>query len=262
MPDAWVNTNIDRNFINFLKENAKAQKFCWIPAGDSKPEKMDAIKYDSKLPIIQFNQGDRNTCATSSLASCLYSLGQASIASSIEEYGQRYTKDLSNDPSRIMPALFDYLQQNVVEFNKRWLPQKLDADNFDLWNDAFIEHPKLLQPIGSDGGVGHAVTVMNRLIFDSNLKHALPLNVQNLEFCIGAVYLGILSGYELVPVPERDPSATKRKKQIDRKRKTKKRLIDSTEMNLIHGKNRMQKKRKKKKTNVDNTEMPFPESCA
>jgi predicted Rdx family selenoprotein len=36
------------------------------------------------------------------------------------------------------------------------------------------------------------------MIFDSNLKFAVDLNSLNLEFCIGAVYEGIILGYEFV----------------------------------------------------------------
>jgi hypothetical protein len=201
LPTEWVNANIDPNFATFLKQQAKKKaKFIWIPAGDSKPDAIDSIAYDTSLPRIHFNQGDRKTCSTSSLASCLFSLGQEKIALSIEEFGKEYLNNPMNDPSRILKSLFVWAQSNLLEFNKNWIPKKLDITHFDLWKDECCQNPKLLQPIGSDGGVGDALTVMNRLIFYSNLRHALPLNAFNLEFCLGGVYEGILFGYELIPI--------------------------------------------------------------
>jgi hypothetical protein len=45
--------------------------------------------------------------------------------------------------------------------------------------------PTLLQLMGKDGGVQHAVTTVDNWIFDSVEKHAIPLTRQNLGRCCG-----------------------------------------------------------------------------
>jgi hypothetical protein len=54
--------------------------------------------------------------------------------------------------------------------------------------------------LASDGNVGHAISVYQGMIFDSNLKYAVDLNILNLEYCCGAAYVGIVYGYECIPI--------------------------------------------------------------
>jgi hypothetical protein len=99
--------------------------------------------------------------------------------------------------------------------------QKIKVSEFDIWNDENRMNPKLLQILGSDGGVGHALTVYNGMIFDSNLEFAVDLTVLNLEFCIGAVYEGIVYGYMFLQRIEPTSSKKKRMKQRERSRQQK-----------------------------------------
>jgi hypothetical protein len=64
------------------------------------------------------------------------------------------------------------------------------------------------------------VTIYDGLIFDSNLKYSIELTRLHLEFCIDAVYEGILHGYEFVP---RIVHSVKTKVQIEEQPKKKRR---------------------------------------
>ena len=44
-------------------------------------------------------------------------------------------------------------------------------------------HPTTVQLLGEDGGVGHAVTIVDGWVFDATLAHALPLSRAALDEC-------------------------------------------------------------------------------
>jgi hypothetical protein len=54
--------------------------------------------------------------------------------------------------------------------------------------------------IGGDGGVAHAITIYNNMIYDSNLDSAVTLNKANLEYCVDATYTCVMWGYESIPI--------------------------------------------------------------
>jgi hypothetical protein len=120
---------------------------------------------------------------------------------------------------RIMQQMIHHVQLCNPEFTAKWDVRKIKVSEFKIWNDDNIMIPKLLHILGSDGGVGHALTIYNGLIFDSNLEYAVDLTVLNLEFCNGAVYEGIVFGYKFLPKEKQLTKSKKaRTKQRDRKR--------------------------------------------
>ena len=77
------------------------------------------------------------------------------------------------------------MQWSEMEYSKK-------AKKFDpLVN--ICDHPTLLQLRGSDGGIQHAVTVVDGWIFDSAESHALELTFDNLSRCCGpgVVFQGV-----------------------------------------------------------------------
>jgi hypothetical protein len=62
-----------------------------------------------------------------------------------------------------------------------WKKQKVIAKQ-DFIGDP-NDNPKLLVLGGCDGGVSHAVAVVGRTIFDSNLKKGLALSKEPLNWC-------------------------------------------------------------------------------
>jgi hypothetical protein len=121
-----------------------------------------------------------------------------------------------------MEQLISHVQQSNPEFTSNWDIQKIKNSEFDIWNDDEVLVPKLLQILGSDGGVGHALTIYNGLIFDSNLEYAVDLTRLNLEFCIDAVYEGIVFGYKFLQKKKQTKSKKRRDKKRDRVRQQRK----------------------------------------
>jgi hypothetical protein len=61
--------NTTETFSELLHANQNV--FIWVPVGAPRPDSYP-YNYDKKLPSIAFPQKDRNTCVTSSFASCLH----------------------------------------------------------------------------------------------------------------------------------------------------------------------------------------------
>jgi hypothetical protein len=182
--------------------------FIWVPVGAPHPNSYPYI-YDKKLPSIASPQEDRNTCVTSSFASCLHSklISDSDLQSKnwlkslikfpahIEQYGREYIAHRSHNQSKIIQSFCTMLREQH-EFSKLFKLTKIVASTFDIWKlsqDDNIMY--LLQLRGADGFVAHAVTVWKGMIFDSNLKYAVRLTQFNLVYCVDAVYLGIFCGY-------------------------------------------------------------------
>jgi hypothetical protein len=188
----WVHANIEASFLELLKKRSESSKFIWVPVGKANPGRPFPYKYDKHLPLIQYPQGKLDTCATSSFASCLFSLGFCDAASLIEQFGRDFIVNPYNNQSCIFQSLVHFLHRcNCIEFTTNWTMKKLKSQNFNIWDDDEIQQQKikLVQVLGEDGWSGHALTIFNGLIFDSNLKYAVELNVLNLEFCIEARYM-------------------------------------------------------------------------
>jgi hypothetical protein len=218
LPDEWVKANIDKGFLNVLMLNAQSTKFLWIPVGNARPNQKYPYKYNPSYPQIHFQQGKLHTCASSSFASCLYFLGLEETATLVNEFGKEYIKNPDNDQSRIIKHIILQVE-HVREFTSKWRVCVLNPQLFDIWNiePERRKHPMLLQVLGSDGGVGHAVTIYDGLIFDSNLKYGVELNEENLQFCLDAVYMSILFGFVLTPQQKHVSKSLKRRRNKRKK---------------------------------------------
>jgi hypothetical protein len=66
----------------------------------------------------------------------------------------------------------------------------LKTETSDRWALAVIS-------LGGDGGIGHAITIVGDLIFDSTQSHALKLGNNSLDWCCAndrgfeSIYMGI-----------------------------------------------------------------------
>ena len=161
-----------------------------------------ALTAHSKPPQnYWYQQGEKDTCASSSLASCFHYIGYENLAEYIEQYGIALESQEASETDKFLPSLVNDLQRNRQDFRKKYEVRKLIPTDFDIFctDSTFKSTPKLLQLLGSDGGCAHAVTIYNGLLFDSNLKFAVDLTREYLEFSIDANYIGILHGYDFKP---------------------------------------------------------------
>jgi hypothetical protein len=134
--------------------------------------------------------------------------------SEIESFGRAYVANPELDQNKLLAKFCHWLDNSQV-FKKFFMTRRIDIHSFDMWN---IEPniPKLLQLKGGDGGVAHAITIHNEMIFDSNLDFAVKLNLRNIEYCVDAAYDGIFAGYEIL--------RKKKRKHLMKKKRIKKRM--------------------------------------
>ena len=216
LKEEWVRANFSGAFLNTLK--ARSDKYLWIPVGTARPNSIYPYKYNLDYPKIVFQQEDRETCVTSSFASCLHYMGMKTFASWVEDFGCKYIEDFTNNQSRLIQQLAESISSagDASRFRLEWQLKKLNPQEFDVFI-ANKSNPMLLRLCCSDGSVGHAITVYQGMIFDSNLKYAVDLNKQNLEYCGDAGYLGISFGYECIPIIRNNTPRSKsrvRKKKV------------------------------------------------
>jgi hypothetical protein len=67
LTEEWIQKDTDESFRKILTKKLSI----WVPVGEARPDSYP-YEYDKKLPPIAFPQDNRNTCVTSSFASCLY----------------------------------------------------------------------------------------------------------------------------------------------------------------------------------------------
>jgi len=61
-------------------------------------------------------------------------------------------------------------------------PVKIHGKVFDVMKD-ISQFPTVMSLEAVDGGTQHAITVVGRMIFDSNCERALALTKRNLDYC-------------------------------------------------------------------------------
>jgi hypothetical protein len=98
---------------------------------------------------------------------------------------------------------------------------KVHESLFDICDQSTAKSPKLFQLIGGDGGVAHATTIYNNMIYDSNLDSAVTPNNANLEYCVDASYTSVMWGYEIFPIHAQGLSKSKKQSKKRRVKKVK-----------------------------------------
>lgn len=166
-----------QSFIEAVKKLGEmhSKKFFRIPPGAPKNTKFEGNEH---LPTIRYMQNGESTCLFMSLASALHYAGLTRAAYTVSLAASSFDASLASS-LHIWPSLIETMKKAC-----RWLIPieiKRPAD-FDIFND-ISDFPTVLQLQAADGGIQHAVTIVDCLVFDSNLKNALPLTRRALDFC-------------------------------------------------------------------------------
>jgi hypothetical protein len=64
----------------------------------------------------------------------------------------------------------------------KWMTRKR-VGQFDLKTETSHRWALVVIPLGGDGGIGHAFTIVRDLIFDSSQSHALKFGKTSLDWC-------------------------------------------------------------------------------
>ena len=141
---------------------------------------------------MKYQQGDRNLCLIKSLASALFYIGLRDESRHINSQSNAYKhlslekayKQFQDDMKTYVPKIgvgFPY-NRNFSRSRKKKEIQKMIIE--DLMKNKTI-YPIVIVPEGRDDDVGHTVTVVDDLIFDSTQEHALKLYRKSLEWTCG-----------------------------------------------------------------------------
>ena len=147
---------------------------------------------------MAFQQGRSNSCVFSSASSAFAAVGYPEAAAALEGHIAASAKDPNP-----MELLLDVVRSRVVPE----LMVQRAFKRFKLNPLADVSpHPTTVQLIGSEGGVGHAVTIVGEWIFDATQPHALPLTRASLDFCcstagVAVAYVGVLRAVRFMPQP-------------------------------------------------------------
>jgi hypothetical protein len=72
----------------------------------------------------------------------------------------------------------------------------------DLKTEISYHWALVVVPLGGDGSIGHAITIVGDLIFDSNQTHALKLGKNSLDWCCAndhgfeGIYMAVKSAWK------------------------------------------------------------------
>lgn len=137
-------------------------------------------------PIVQYQQHDKRICLYASFASCMAFLGHKHLAHIVYQNAERAGQSVNN-----VEKLIDIVYKNGP---KRWKKiKKYKQNQLDVLNN-ISQNPTIVVLVTSTGGTEHAVTILSRWIFDSNLKHALELTKENLNWCCDGIFRAIQIG--------------------------------------------------------------------
>ena len=179
----WVEENVAKTVLGFLRNHSGM--FYRLPPGsihidDGPSEPLQGRWEPPPRPIVPFRQGNNNTCVYHSFASCLYYLGIRDLAKYVNEKARKESTKVDN---------LERLIKTVHTFKKKKIPYKhFKNEQYDLlthngdYEDA--RNPTVYVLQGEDGNCEHAITVTGPWIFDSNLKNAIPLTQNSLNWCV------------------------------------------------------------------------------
>ena len=130
-------------------------------------------------PQVLSRQGRKDSCVFSSAESGVLSMGYKEEARAIHE---RIDDLLTHrDPMTLLTEIVKskkVLGLTVARVFKRGQDDMIDLLNYNEWL-----YPTTVQLLGSDDGVGHVVTIVERWIFNATMMHALPLTRNSLDYC-------------------------------------------------------------------------------
>ena len=210
----FVDDNLPIEFVSLVVNEGKEQKrkhFFHVPPGA--PRTMEGhIMIDQKYPKLEFMQWGESTCLFSSFASALHYLHIEDVAVTVHALSRMFSTDVAEGTFN-WKALLDVMSQACS-----WLqPIKIHGSSFDILNDV-DEYPTIVCLEAVDGGTQHAVTVVGKLVFDSNCERALPLVLEILDYCCSTdkkegAFKRVYKGYRFREPPE------KKKKKLDQLKK-------------------------------------------
>ena len=180
---------VDDHFVsNFKKgflDEVKLMRcgFVRIPVGDFKVSHLQEhpnlqVPYAPKMQFVQTEGED--LCVSKSLASAFYQLGFETVATKINEYGERELSGGTVDAVGKVRLYAETLLPRWIRTKVNKQPHLVDWKLLQRFLKDYIAVGVLNE---SDGNGSHAVTIHGNFVYDANEVVALPLCQEALDYC-------------------------------------------------------------------------------
>ena len=213
LTDDFVKKNFSTEFIEIVKSEGEKHKlkFFHVPPGAPRTTE-DHSMMDESLPQAKYMQLGEPTCLFSSCASALHYIGFHDIAKYVQDMAPHYSS-ASVGAVRSWEGLVKVMEKTCNFL----VPQKIYGSFFKILTDV-SEYPTVVSLEDMEGGTHHAVTIVGRLIFDSNCPRALPLTRRSLDYCcstttVDGKFKRVHRGFRF------EEDKKKKKKILDKKKK-------------------------------------------
>ena len=191
-------------------DQADKEGFVKIPPGDAKDDEPPAF-LDTSFPKVHFGQGNESTCLLSSFASAVFFLGMRDEAHEIMKYRDQSVGISSGRIGHLNRLVQDYLPHHEAHH----LNSAAQAAGLCVVNEkgtglceASLPRPwsiVVLVPTGriSEYGIGHCITCVGDMAFDSNLPNAFKLTKSSLDWVVGGKYEKVNQATVIVPTSKK-----------------------------------------------------------
>ena len=179
----WMKQRFDAKFLSLVQTASSRPgmylKWIYVPVGDAREDDKAPSNLLTNIQV-HYTQKNYDTCLSKSVASALHHLNKTRIASVISSMA---TKNTYAPVDVQLNHLCSVAQEKDWELLvTKWMTKKRMA-KFDLNNETSDRWALVVIPLGGDGGIGHAITIVGDLIFDSTQSHALKLGKDSFDWC-------------------------------------------------------------------------------
>jgi hypothetical protein len=180
---AWMGQWFNAKFLKMVRTASSRAgfytKWIYVPVGDARQDGKPPSNLVTQFPV-HYTQKNHDTCLFKSVASALHHLNKKQIASVVSSMATKY---MYTPVDEQLNELGSIAQEKDCELLvTKWMTRKR-VGKLDLKMETSHRWALLVFPLGGDGGIGHAITIVGDLILDSTQSHALKLGKNSLDWC-------------------------------------------------------------------------------
>jgi hypothetical protein len=177
----WMGQRFDPKFLRMVRTASSRagfyMKWICVPVGDAQQDEKPPCDLGTKFPV-HYTQKNHDTCLFKSVASALHYLNKKQIAYVVSSMATKY---MYTPVDEQLNKLGSIAQENDCDLLvTKWMTRKRVGE-FDLKTETTHRWALVVISLGGDGGIGHAITIVGDLIFDSTQSHALKLGKNSLD---------------------------------------------------------------------------------
>jgi hypothetical protein len=199
--ESWVEENFEKDVITTIKDKAeqtieKGKLYYKVPIGSARDTELNET-YKNNPPIIYPQLGE-NSCCFKALSSGLAYLNMHVEAKIIDDYRVTFYQSKKDQFHRIFESIATFIRSDdaMRKFRQSYTIKKLtnkhDIQSFNCKK----EDIQLVTLHAIDKSSSHAISVVDRLIFDCNCSNAMNLSLEALNVaCGGHNFVSIYKGY-------------------------------------------------------------------